>query len=129
MTSWRRVAVLAVLGLTLAGCTSHGGSATGVVATYEPTGTGGFHAALQGVVTSVDGCLSIRAGGDGELVVPVFPTSLFHLDDTGPVWRGAPLDEGDEVSLTGGFVDAKYVEVESGAGCLLDEVFIVSQEQ
>ncbi|MDE0546221.1 hypothetical protein [Microbacterium sp. C7(2022)] len=122
------VAALGVVGVLLVGCTTQGGTATGTIATYEPSGEGGFTAALEGVVSSRNGCLVIEPDGGGAAVVPVFPSTLLRVDDSGPLWQDAPLNNGDRISLGGGYVDAQTVDVEAGAACVVGEVFIVSQE-
>lgn len=123
-----RVVTLGILGVILVGCTAQGGTATGTIATYEPSGEGGFGATLEGVVTSKSGCLIIQPDGGGEAVIPVFPSTLLRVDDSGPFWQDAPLNEGDQITVGGGYVDARNIDFETGAACAIGEVFIISQE-
>ncbi|WP_434810819.1 hypothetical protein [Microbacterium sp. bgisy189] len=93
-----------------------------VVATYDPSGEGGFGSGIEGrLVVDVDGCLAVDLE-TGERVVPVFPAPEIAVDGDLVSYRGDDLTGGDAVTLPGGFSEVSELpDACEGAG----ETFVV----
>ena len=111
--------VSGLLAVMLTGC-SGGDELT--IATYEPTGEGGFSAELAGTLTRTEsGCLTITSSESS--VVPVFPNDAILVDGESILYKATTYSLGDPISLGGGMVTNQKLP----ADCVGEsDVFIVS---
>ncbi|MEW2012645.1 MULTISPECIES: hypothetical protein [Microbacterium] len=107
--------------LLLTGCTSVDEL---TVATYTPTGEGGFGAQLVGSLTQSDaGCLTVTS--DDSAAVPVFPEDAIAVDGESIVYNGQTFKLGDTISLTGGIATNQDLPEECSSG---GDIFLVSAD-
>jgi hypothetical protein len=115
----RRMAgtLLVVAAVGLSSCAAQPGPTSSPLADVSPVATytfvagpgspvGGSDAALaEGVLTFSDGCVRFENG-----VIPLFPDSLTKWDGTTVMFNGESYQDGDFMSVAGGFRDDLPVE-------------------
>jgi hypothetical protein len=114
--------------LGLAACALSGEGTVGdlfTVATYTPTGEGGFMARLDGTLVEQGGCLTVQA--NGGLVVPVFASGDVVVESGDQLrFGGEEYRLGESITLAGGFSPGQSLP-ESCAWVDASEVFVVAQ--
>lgn len=96
-------------------------------ATYEPTGTGGDSALLEGTLADRGGCLVIEDASGGD-VLPVWPGNRVSLPPAGGLrLMGAGYELGDTIAVGGGFAERLEANIPEPCAALRLQVFLVSQ--
>ena len=96
-------------------------------ATYEPTGTGGDSALLEGTLADRGGCLVIEDATGGD-VLPVWPSNRVSASSTGGLrLMGADYELGDTIAVGGGFAERLEAKIPESCTALALQLFLVSQ--
>lgn len=90
---------------------------------YESSGPGGDSAMLEGGLSFEGDCVLVRQS-DGAMVMPIFPLGDLAWESGRMRWEGRTYDDGDDITLSGGYHERPLQEAVLPPGCSATTYFV-----